>query len=117
MTFLHAYQTDSAYTVNKQYKFQIEAGAFDPKCRDLIEDLVGVSETYQLLGKAGLQVKGKLDKRYLLLPVHRIQELLEAMEKTGNLSIKLGEKPILKCMRDKSRFHSLWKNVEKMILV
>lgn len=90
--FLHAYQTDSAYTVNKQYKFQIEAGAFDPKCRDLIEDLVGVSETYQLLGKAGLQVKGKLDKRYLLLPVHRIQELLEAMEKTGNLSIKLGEK-------------------------
>lgn len=90
--FLHAYQTDSAYTVNKQYRFQIEAGAFDPKCRDLIEDLVGISETYQLLGKTGLQVKGKLDKRYLLLPVHRMQELLRAMEKTGHLSIKLGEK-------------------------
>ncbi|WP_427813056.1 SNF2 helicase associated domain-containing protein [Enterococcus sp. 22-H-5-01] len=90
--FLHAYQMDSAYTVNKQYRFQIEAGAFEPDCRDLIEDLVGISETYQLLGKAGLQVKGKLDKRYLLLPVHRMQELLNGMEKTGNLSIVIGEK-------------------------
>ncbi len=90
--FLHAYQTDSVYTINKQYRFQIEAGAFDPKCRDIIEDLVGVSETYQLLGKAGLQVKGKLDKRYLLLPVHRIQELFTNMEQTGNLTVNINEK-------------------------
>ncbi|GCF94035.1 Snf2 family helicase [Enterococcus florum] len=90
--FLHAYQIDAAYTVNKEYRFQIEAGAFEPACRDIIEDLVGISETYQLLGKTGLQVKGKLDKRYLLLPVHRLQRLLKRMEETGNLTVKLGEK-------------------------
>lgn len=87
--FLHAYQTETAYSVNKQFRFQIEAGAFNPQCRDIIEDLVGVSETYQLLGKSGLLVKGKLDKRYLLLPVHRLQTLLKAMEATGNLTVKL----------------------------
>ncbi|MGX2945213.1 SNF2 helicase associated domain-containing protein [Enterococcus alishanensis] len=90
--FLHAYQTETTYTVNKQYRFQIEAGAFNPGCRDIIEDLVGVSETYQLLGKSGLQVKGKLDKRFLLLPVHRLQSLLKAMEATDNLTVKIGEK-------------------------
>ncbi|WP_159723725.1 DEAD/DEAH box helicase [Enterococcus sp. CSURQ0835] len=90
--FLHAYQTDTVYTVNKQYKFQIEAGAFKKECRAIIEDLVGISETYQLLGKTGLQVKGKLDKRYLLLPVHRLEYLLQAMEQTGKLSVKLENK-------------------------
>ena len=31
----------------------------------------------QLLGANGIQVKGKIDKRYLLLPIDRSQSLVE----------------------------------------
>ena len=44
-----------------------------------------------VLGTNGLQVKGKLDKRYLLLPVEQARFLLEQMNQTTRLHLQINE--------------------------
>lgn len=89
--FLQAYQEQSPFAVNRQHQFTLIPEAFDEETQRLLEDLAGIAETYQLIGKTGLQVKGKLDKRYLLVPVQRAHRLLEQMEESGILSVTIGE--------------------------
>jgi superfamily II DNA or RNA helicase len=88
--FLTSYQNNKSFSVNKQTQLQLAPEAFkDP---ELLTDLAGIAETYQLMGKTGLQVKGKLDKRFLLVPVQRVETLLSEMEVAGTLTITVKDK-------------------------
>lgn len=78
--FLQAYQEGKKVNINKQYSFLVTAGAFSPAINEVLQELWGLAQTQQLLGPAGIQVKGKLDKKYLLLPVTYGRSLLEKMQ-------------------------------------
>ena len=58
-----------SYLANKQTEFLLTSEAFDQTNNDILIRLLGIAQTQQLIGQAGIQVKGKLDKKYLLLPV------------------------------------------------
>ncbi|MEO2746570.1 SWIM zinc finger family protein, partial [Enterococcus faecium] len=62
--FLQAYTEKETYTVNKQYQFRLDKRAFQKEDQKILAHLAGSAQTHQLLGTNGLQVKGKLDKRY-----------------------------------------------------
>ncbi|MFV0560707.1 MAG: SNF2 helicase associated domain-containing protein [Enterococcus sp.] len=83
--FLQSYSDQKSYTVNKQYPFHLARQAFQPEDQELLTLLSEISQTQQLLGVAGLQSKGKIDKRYLLLPVEQLRSLLEKTGQTTRL--------------------------------
>ncbi|KPG69459.1 DEAD/DEAH box helicase [Enterococcus sp. RIT-PI-f] len=77
--FLQMYQEKKSYTANKQFDFLLTDDAFDAPNQALLQRLAGIAQTQQLIGQAGIQVNGKLDKKYLLLPVEYGKELLAQM--------------------------------------
>ncbi|HAX1507852.1 TPA: DEAD/DEAH box helicase family protein [Enterococcus faecium] len=89
--FLQAYTEKETYTVNKQYQFRLDKRAFQKEDQKILTHLAGSAQTHQLLGTNGLQVKGKLDKRYLLLPVEQARFLLEQMNQTTRLHLQINE--------------------------
>ncbi|WP_122645622.1 DEAD/DEAH box helicase [Enterococcus mediterraneensis] len=78
--FLQAVQDQKKILINKQYSFQLSAEAFSPEINDLLNLLAEIAQTQQLIGQTGIQVKGKLDKKYLLLPVAFAKELILKMQ-------------------------------------
>ena len=89
--FLHSYMENERYTVNKQYQFHLDQRAFQGEDQVILKTLAECAQTQLLLGANGLQVKGKLDKRYLLLPIEQAKTLLEQMNQTTKLQMKIGE--------------------------
>lgn len=85
--FLQAYTENEAYIVNKQYQFELNKRAFQGEDQTILSLFAGTAQTQQLLGVSGLQVKGKLDKRYLMLPVEQAKYLLEQMNQTTRLQV------------------------------
>lgn len=77
--FLAAYLEEKKLLLNKQYSFQLGVGAFTPEENSLLQELAGLAQTQELIGQTGLPSKGKLDKKYLLLPVELGRDLLEKM--------------------------------------
>ena len=59
--FLQIYQ-EKSYLANKQTEFLLTSEAFDQTNNDILIRLLGIAQTQQLIGQAGIQVKGKLDK-------------------------------------------------------
>lgn len=78
--FLQAYQENKKFAVNKQHTFELTEQAFNPQANEILMQLAGLAKTQQLVGPAGLQVKGKLEKKYLLLPVDFGRNLLTKMQ-------------------------------------
>lgn len=89
--FLQNYTDQGTFTVNKQHTFALAHRAFQKEDQQILENLSKIAQTQQLLGTTGLQVKGKLEKRYLLLPVEQLQPLLEQMNQTTHLQAEIGE--------------------------
>lgn len=89
--FLHDYTEANIYTINKQYQFRLERQVFQQEDQQLLDTLVDCAQTQHLLGANGVQVKGKLDKRYLLLPIEQAQYLLEKMNQTTRLQVQINE--------------------------
>lgn len=78
--FLQSYQENKTLTINKQYVFHLEKEAFTPSVSEVLTQLAQIAQTQQLIGQTGVQVKGKMDKKYLLLPVNVSQGLINAMQ-------------------------------------
>lgn len=77
--FLQTYQEEKKLLVNKQYQFQLGAQAFSEAENQVLKELAGLASTQELVGQSGILNKGKLDKKYLLLPVALGRHLLEEM--------------------------------------
>lgn len=83
--FLQSYQEEKKLLVNKQYQFQLGTEAFTPDENSLLQELAGLAATQELIGQTGILNKGKLDKKYLMLPVALGRQLLEAMSELGGV--------------------------------
>lgn len=83
--FLQSYQEEKKLLVNKQYQFQLGTEAFTPDENSLLQELAGLAATQELIGQTGILNKGKLDKKYLMLPVALGRQLLEAMSELGGI--------------------------------
>ena len=81
--FLQAYEKEMTFMVNKQHQFTLLHDSFSMEIQEILTELAAIYHTSQLLGANGIQVKGKIDKRYLLLPIDRSQSLVEKMNRTG----------------------------------
>ena len=89
--FLQAYTEEENYTVNKQYQFRLENRVFQQEDQQLMELFAGIAQTQTLLGANGVLVKGKLDKRYLLLPIDQSKSLLERMNQSTRLKLQIND--------------------------
>lgn len=74
--FLQIFREQKNYQVNKQHNFYLHKNAFLEETYSFLERLAQVAETQQLLGQIGVQVSGRLDKKYILLPTDFSRELL-----------------------------------------
>jgi SNF2 family DNA or RNA helicase len=81
--FLQAYSEQKKILINKQHSFLIEPQAFTPDVNEALTVLWGMAQTQQLMGQTGILVNGKLDKKYLLVPIGWGQKLLEMLGKLG----------------------------------
>ncbi|KAF1302090.1 DEAD/DEAH box helicase [Enterococcus saccharolyticus] len=77
--FLQVYEEEKTYLANKQNSFLLTHQAFDDATNRFLAKLSHLAQTQQLMGQTGIQVKGKLDKKYLLLPIEGSQEMTQAM--------------------------------------
>ena len=77
--FLQVYEEQKVFLANKQNSFTLDHQAFDEETNQFLSDLAHLAQTQQLMGHAGIQVKGKLDKKYLLLPIESAKSLIERM--------------------------------------
>ncbi|NJE64110.1 DEAD/DEAH box helicase [Enterococcus durans] len=89
--FLQSFTENENYTVNKQYQFQLDHRAFQSEDQEILSQLAGCAQTQLLLGSSGMQVKGKLDKRFLLLPIEQAKSLLSKMNQTTRLQVQINE--------------------------
>lgn len=87
--FLKIYLEEGEYTANRQYVFSLVHEAFEEEQKAILDDLAAAAATSQLIGKVGVQAKGKLDKRYLLLPVQKSIDLIKKFSDSGMLTLKL----------------------------
>ncbi len=78
--FLQMVSEEKKYVANKKHTFLLAKQAFDSKTAALLDCLQAIAQTQQLLGQQGLQVKGKLDKKYLLLPVEQAESVLATLQ-------------------------------------
>jgi len=85
--FFQTFQKEGTFLINKQHHFDLKKEAFPIENQELLEQLAAIYQTSQLLGANGLQVKGKIDKRYLVLPIDQGQTLLEKMSKTPHFQL------------------------------
>ena len=75
--FLQVYMEEKSYVANKKHTFTLTHDVFDEETRRVLSYFNDITQTQQLLGQMGIQVKGKLDKKYFLLPVEQLHTLLE----------------------------------------
>lgn len=85
--FFQAYQKQGTYLINKQHQFDLVNEAFSVETQDILGKMAAIYQTSQLLGANGIQVKGKMDKRYLILPIEQGKYLLEKMSLTGHFQL------------------------------
>ncbi|GGC77282.1 DEAD/DEAH box helicase [Enterococcus wangshanyuanii] len=90
--FLQTFQKEGTFLVNKQHYFDLKKEAFSIEVQELLTQLAAVYQTSQLLGANGVQVKGKIDKRYLILPIDQGQQLIEKMIHIPYFQLNDGEK-------------------------
>lgn len=79
--FFQTFQKQGSFLINKQHHFDLVKEAFTIENQELLEQLAAIYQTSQLLGANGIQVKGKIDKRYLVLPIDQGRSLIEKMNK------------------------------------
>lgn len=89
--FLLAYQKESLFIVNKQHYFDLKQEAFPIESQLLLATLTGIYQTSQLLGANGVQVKGKLDKRYVIVPIDQAPEIIEKINQSGRFHLTAGD--------------------------
>lgn len=89
--FFKAFEAQGQVTINRQYHFQLIHTAFAPDALAILKQCLTIYQTSQLLGVTGLAANGKLDKRYVLLPLGEGKALLEAMSTAGNFRLVDGE--------------------------
>lgn len=87
--FLQTYQKETSFLVNKQYTFQLTKEAFVTEDQQLLDVLVNIYQTALLLGKSGVQVNGKMNKRYLMLPIDQAKFILEQLSQRPFFSLNL----------------------------
>lgn len=103
--FLQSFTEGKRITINKQNSFLLAPEAFSPAVTEVLCELAGLANTQQMVGQAGIQVKGKLDKKYLFLPVNYGRGLIEKMQvaptsllvgdhKLKQIEFRAGEKPL-----------------------
>ncbi|MBL1229762.1 DEAD/DEAH box helicase [Enterococcus sp. BWB1-3] len=92
--FLQKFIKEETYSVSKQHIFRMVHNSFSEQDLLILNQLASIYQTSQLLGVKGLQVKGKMDKRYLLLPIEQSKELLEQMNQTNSLQLILDDHKI-----------------------
>lgn len=90
--FLQKFLKEETFGVNKQHVFHLSHTAFSEQDLFLLKQLAAIYQTSQLLGVKGIQVKGKIDKRFLLLPVEQAHRLLEQMEQTNSFQLDFGDR-------------------------
>lgn len=74
--FLHNVELGSHYVVNQQYTFYLAQENFLATDYALLQHLKEIDESQQMLFQGGFAPKGKVDKKYLILPNHGVQDLL-----------------------------------------
>ncbi|GBD68774.1 DEAD/DEAH box helicase [Tetragenococcus halophilus] len=77
--FLQVYQTEKVYVANKRNSFYLNHNAFTQEENELLQHLASLAQTQELFGRTGVLVEGKLDKKYLLLPVEYAKEFIQKM--------------------------------------
>lgn len=78
--FLQVFMEEKSYVANKKHTFVLAHHVFDEATRKVLAYFNELTQTQQLLGQMGIQVKGKLDKKYFLLPVEQLRTVLEICE-------------------------------------
>lgn len=94
--FFQKLQKEETLSLNKQHTVRLTQSAFSEQDDEILRQLAAIYQTSLLLGSKGLQVNGKLDKRYLLLPVEQAQLLLEKMQRNGTLQLNVAGKKVRK---------------------
>ncbi|HLQ41147.1 MAG TPA: SNF2 helicase associated domain-containing protein [Tetragenococcus sp.] len=77
--FLQVYQEEKVYTANKRNSFLLNQKAFTETENELLDLLSGMARTQELSGRAGILIDGKMEKKYLLLPVELAGYFVEKM--------------------------------------
>lgn len=85
--FFQTFQKEGTFLINKQHHFDLAREVFSIETQELLEQLAAIYRTSQLLGANGVQVKGKIDKRYLILPIDQGQQLLEKMSQLSHFQL------------------------------
>ncbi|WP_086349133.1 DEAD/DEAH box helicase [Candidatus Enterococcus clewellii] len=94
--FFQKIQKEELLSLNKQQTVRLTQEAFSEKDKEIIAQLTLIYQTSLLLGSKGLQVNGKLDKRYILLPVEQAQQLIEKMQINGSFHLNAADRKIRK---------------------
>ena len=89
--FLSAYQKKNPFLLNKKHQFDLGEGSFLAEDREILDQLAGIFQTSQLLTTNGVQLKGKLEKRYLILPIEQGKQLVTRMCETNHFYMNDGE--------------------------
>jgi SNF2 family DNA or RNA helicase len=92
--FLQSFANEATFVVNRQQQFTLLKAAFPIEVQEILQELTAIYQTSQLLGMNGVQVKGKIDRRYLTLPIDQSQPLIEKMSSTGHFLLTNQEQKV-----------------------
>lgn len=88
--FLSVYESSGGYKIN-DHEFELGTTSFLQKDRQLLDRLVTISNDQELLNQTGVQQKGKINRRYLLLDKTNAHYFITALQERGELNLKMEE--------------------------
>lgn len=82
--FLDSYEKKSIYKLTDK-SYQIGENSFAPRDIHLLDELLTIRSSQELLDQTGVQQKGKINRRYIILNAQSVKLFVEALSQTERL--------------------------------
>ncbi|WEG74349.1 DEAD/DEAH box helicase [Vagococcus intermedius] len=90
--FLKLFEQQGVYRLDEQREFSLNYTNFNESDRQLLREILAIYRSNQLLASNGIQVKGSIKQRYLLLPNHAVKELILKLQQAQKLQLVINKK-------------------------
>lgn len=89
--FLLAYEKQQRFRVNDNNTYSLQVANFSQEDQEILAFCLEIYHSNQMVATNGVQVKGKLNPRYMLLPFGDAKALIERLNKKERLNFKVAE--------------------------
>lgn len=92
--FLEKFSKQESFRVGDKYQYNLLARNFSETDLNLLNQALKIHESNQMVTNSGIQSKGMLKTRYVLLPLKQVKDFLVLLHRNDKLQLVINEKTL-----------------------